>query len=339
MEISPKRPHRLVVCGASGMLASQLIFLVCAEGYVRELVLHGSDLKRLRGVEEEIRDAGFDLELTLTTDLREAVSSGGDIFYATSVRSGSLTREEMLLDNAPSARDTGMAIAEAEGSIHRVVCVSNPSDLVGLSILVHSRLHPEQVMSLSALDTMRYQKELIRALGIRRADILDGWTLGSHDESMAVMRDTPRINGKSLDQLIHEGLLSESKYEEIRHGVVKGGARIIKLRGHTSYQSPAWLAYLMLRATDENPFSLPTARYLHTDGFEHIFLSLPGEIGSRGCFQESLEISKRDYEELKRSYASVREQRDILIENGLLPPIDQWREELHNMLSPEVSCK
>ena len=324
-----KTDRPLIVFGATGLLGSQLVFMACADRFSPHLILHGSHLPRLEGLKAEILEAGFDgIEVTITTDTDEACRQGGYLFYSRSVQSGKQTREEMLLDNAPTAKETGLAIRKAPNSIHRVVCVSNPSDIIGLTLLIHSGLAPEQVFSISALDTTRYIRAIKEVLGIEREDMSGVYTLGSHDMSMAVMRDTVRIKGRSIDKCISEGLMTEEDWYEIQNRVVNGGRMVIKKRGHTAYQSPAYLGYQMLLASDEAVFSYPSARYHNSSLFPHCFLSLPTIIDSKGCHHQRQSYTDRDIEALKCSYQSIRTLRDIAIEHGHLPNTALWEQKL-----------
>ena len=315
-----KTDQPLVVFGATGLLGSQLIFMACADRFSPHLILHGSHLPRLEGLKAEILEAGFEgIEVTITTDTDEACKRGGYLFYSRSVQSGKQTREEMLLDNAPTAKETGLAIRKAPNPILRVICVSNPSDIIGLTLLIHSGLSPEQVFSISALDTTRYIRAMKEVLGVRREDMSGVYTLGSHDMSMAVMRDTVRIKGKAIDEYISEGSMTEEDWAEIQNRVINGGRMVIKKRGHTAYQSPAYLGYQMLLASDESVFTYPSARYHNSELFPHCFLSLPTIIDSSGCHHEPAYYTDRDINALRQSYRSIRSLRDIAIEHGYLP--------------------
>ncbi|MDO4695260.1 hypothetical protein [Porphyromonas sp.] len=319
----------LVVFGATGLLGSQLVFMACMDRFSPHLILHGSHLPRLEGLMAEIVEAGFpDIQITITTDTEEACRHGGYFFYSRSVQSGKQTREEMLLDNMPAAKETGLALKGVKDSVKRVVCVSNPSDIIGLALLVHSGLEVEKVCSISALDTSRYRRALRDVLRVRDEDLSGVYTLGSHDMSMAVMRDTVLIGGKSIDQHIEDGLMTEENWEDIRHRVINGGRMIIKRRGHTAYQSPAYLGYRMLIATDDAPFTYPSSCYHNSTLFPHCFMSLPTCIDDGGCHHLPLSYSSRDVEALSNSYKSISLLRDIAIEHGYLSPLDMWEDRL-----------
>lgn len=320
-----KTQKPLVVFGATGLLGSQFVFMACADRFSPHVILHGSHLPRLEGLRDEILEAGWGgIEVSITTDTHEACRRGGYIFYSRSVQSGKQTREEMLLDNAPTAKETGLAIRRAQEPVHRVVCVSNPSDIIGLTLLVHSGLAPEKVFSISALDTTRYIRAMREILHLDEDDMSGVYTLGSHDMSMAVMRDTVRLKGEDIDGRIARGMMTEEEWAEIHDRVVNGGRMIIKRRGHTAYQSPAYLGYRMMMASDEEPFTYPSARYHNSDLFGHCFFSLPTRIDSNGCQHLPLAYSDRDLEALKRSYLSISNLRDIAIGEGHLPSPDQW---------------
>lgn len=319
----------LIVFGATGMLASELVFLNFACRFSSTVVLHSSSRTRLQGLKDEIEESGFDndeLRILITTDEDEACSYGGNLFFAKSIRAEKQTREEMLLLNAPMAVSVGKAIARAECPIRRVVCVSNPSDLMGLLLLVHSGLAPEAVTALSALDTLRLRRSVARRFGVRDADLSEAYTLGSHDNSMAPMLHRLRVKGQSLEDLGYGAEDFQSLYKEVR----KGGINIYKLRGHTAYQSPAVLSLKMLMADDDTPFRLPFSRYIHSERYPYSFGSLDGVIDSKGAGHTSTPVDKRDLHGLNLAFASIASQRDILIKEGYLPAPETWREELQS---------
>lgn len=314
----------LVVFGATGKLGSELTFYAALARFSRCIVLHGGDEDRLRGVKDELEESDLgDLDIRITTSVDEALSEGGYVFFSRSTRAKLQSRESMLLGNAPLARELGEAVKRCPSSIERVVCVSNPSDLMGMMILVHSGLRPEQVMSLSGLDTMRFRRALSRRLGIPMSRLESALTLGSHDMKMAPMIDLTQVDGRRLSEI-----LSEEEQEDIIREVMYAGTTIYKYRGHTAYQSPAALSLKILMATQEEPFVLPTSRYHHSDRYPYSFGALPTIIDDNGCRHGDLVSSQKDIERLDLAFSSIAKMRDKLIEEGFLPPVEQWREEL-----------
>ena len=184
----------------------------------------------------------------------EAVANGGISFSLKVVPGGAKTREEMLLQNAPFALEAGRAIANVKDKVTRVVCVSNPSDLMGLMLLVHSELHPEKVMSLSLLWILSgFAGLLKRRYMVKEDDLESVYTLGSHDTLMAPMLDMARIKGELLN-------LSSGEKETIVSEVRRSGIGIYKQRGQTALPNPAIHCLRILMATDEHPFIVPNGK-------------------------------------------------------------------------------
>lgn len=316
----------LVVFGATGLLSSDFVFMSCVERFSPHLVLQGSSQSRLQGLKDELEESGFgDLRITITTDIDEACSYGGYALYARSIRAAKQTREEMLLDNAPMAREVGISIRKQGARFERIVCVANPSDLIGLTLLVHSQLPETSVVSLSALDTLRFRRSLMRRLSVGADALEDAYTLGSHDQSMAILLDDVRVHGRTLT----ECGLSAEEIELLEKEVRFGGINIYKLRGHTAYQSPAVLCLRMLEADDATPFTFPSARYHHSERYPYCFGSLPTVIDSSGCRHTPIALSPNDLQRLDAAYQSIACQRDVLIGHGVLPPCSEWHDPLH----------
>lgn len=315
----------LVVIGATGRLSSELVFYSLLQRFSPRLVLCGGSMERLQGLKDEIEESGFgEIDIRITLSMEEAVAEGGYLLYAKSVQSGAKTREAMLLSNAPFAVECGQAIASVRSKVERVVCVSNPSDLMGLTLLVHSGLEPERVMSLSSLDTERFRRSLSRRLGVSVTEMSQVFTLGSHDGAMAPMLDMARVKGASLGQL---GIGLEEETEIVRE-VKYAGISIYKLRGQTAYQSPAVHVLRMLMATDDMPFVIPTARYHHSQRYPYTFGSLPTCIDSSGCHHLSVECTERELVALNGAFASIENMKQQLIEAGYLPEPCEWQSRL-----------
>lgn len=314
----------LVIYGASGMLGSELTFYAALNSFSRRFVLHGSDASRLQGLKDELEESGFDeIDVRITTSVDDALSEGGYVFFARSTRAKLQSRESMLLGNAPLAKELGEAINACTARVQRVVCVSNPSDLMGLLILVHSGLNPDQVMSLSALDTTRFRRSLSRKLGIPMDELGSALTLGSHDMKMAPMIGLARHNGRPISEMLN---LDEQK--DILNEVMYAGTTIYKHRGHTAYQSPAVLSLRMLMADDKTPFVLPTSRYHHSERYPYVFGALPTLIDDKGCRHVELRCHESDLVRLDAAFASIATMRDKLIDEKYLPPCDMWADKL-----------
>lgn len=316
----------LVLLGATGKLSSEVAFYSQLLHFSPHLVLCGSSEERLNGLKDELEEANFcsDLCIETTCSITEATRLGGYILFAKSVRGGAKNREDLLLQNAPYAVETGKALAHVRNKVERVICVSNPSDLMGLTLLVHSGIDPHLVMSLSSLDTERLRRSLCRRLHVRKEEISSAYTLGSHDRQMAPILGSITINGKGLSEM---GMTAKEQDEIVRE-VREAGISIYKQRGQTAYQSPAVHCMKLLMATDNNPFLLPTACYHNSTRYPYSYLSLPTIVDSSGCHHQPIILADNDLKRLDGSFASINQMRDKLIATDLLPPPNTWNVQL-----------
>ena len=75
---------------------------------------------------------------------------------------------------------------------------------------------------------------------------------------MAVFGSHVKIAGRNLTDIIGTEEFPEEEWEEMKKEVTQGGARIIKLRGRSSFQSPSYLSVEMIRAPmGGEPFRFP----------------------------------------------------------------------------------
>ena len=73
------------------------------------------------------------------------------------------------------------------------------------------------------------------------------------------------IDGKPLSELS----LSAERWAEIKHMTIQGGSNIIKLRGRSSFQSPAYQAVKMIEgAMGGEPFTWPAGCFVKAFGYE-----------------------------------------------------------------------
>lgn len=336
----------LVVFGATGLLGSEFVFMSIALSFSKTIVLHSSSMERLEGLRDEIMESGHEeLQVLCTTSVEEACAKGGYIFYARSVRAAKQSREEMLLDNAPMAVEVAEALSHSREPIERVVCVSNPSDLIGLLLLVCGRLLPHQVYSLSALDTLRLRRAVMRYCDLSSVEVEQAFTLGSHDNSMAPMVDSIRILKSGSRYSFYEYLkilgYDQNRYDLLRENLIREvrgcGLNIYKLRGHTAYQSPAYLSLCMMMATDDVPFIYPISSYHHSDEYPYLFGTFPSFLTGSGLEYSSLICTERDHTSLRIAFDSIARQRDILIEKGYLPPMNTWHTALHTKMNVPIT--
>lgn len=319
--------EKLTIVGAAGMIGSNMAQTAIMMGLTPNICLYDPYAPGLEGVAEELFHCGFEgVNITFTSDIKEAltdakyvVSSGG------AARKAGMTREDLLKGNAAIAEEFGKNVKAYCPDVKFIVVIFNPADITGLITLLYSGLKPSQVTTLAALDSTRLRSELAKYFEISPDKIENARTYGGHGEQMAVFASTAKVDGKPLDEIIGTEALPADKWAEMKTRVIQGGANIIKLRGRSSFQSPAYASIeMMAAAMGGKPFRWPAGTYVHTDGFDHIMMAMETTIDKTGVHYQVVEGTPEEKAELEESYKHLCALRDEVIELGVLPPVDQW---------------
>ena len=321
--------EKLVIVGAAGMIGSNMAQTAAMLGLTPNICLYDVYEPGLAGVTEEMRHCGFeDVNFTYTTDVKEAfkdakyiISSGG------APRKEGMTREDLLKGNATVAEQLGKDIKAYCPDVKHVVIIFNPADITGLVTLIWSGLKPSQVSTLAALDSIRLQSELAKHFGVAQSEVTGCRTYGGHGESMAVFASTAKVQGTPLLDLIGTPKLSAEKWAEIKQKTVQGGSNIIKLRGRSSFQSPAYVSVKMIEAAmGGEEFAWPAGRYVSFAGIDHIMMAMEVSITEKGSAYEEVVGTPEEMAELKKSYEHLVKMREEVIALGVLPPVEKWHE-------------
>ena len=321
--------EKLVIVGAAGMIGSNMAQTAAMLGLTPNICLYDVYEPGLAGVTEEMRHCGFeDVNFTYTTDVKEAlkdakyiISSGG------APRKEGMTREDLLKGNATVAEQLGKDIKAYCPDVKHVVIIFNPADITGLVTLIWSGLKPSQVSTLAALDSIRLQSELAKHFGVAQSEVTGCRTYGGHGEAMAVFASTAKVQGTPLLDLIGTPKLSAEKWAEIKQKTVQGGSNIIKLRGRSSFQSPAYVSVKMIEAAmGGEEFAWPAGRYVSFAGIDHIMMAMEVSITEKGSAYEEVVGTPEEMAELKKSYDHLVKMREEVIALGVLPPVEKWHE-------------
>lgn len=318
---------KLTIVGAAGMIGSNMAQTAAMMHLTPNICLYDPFEQGLKGVWEEMRHCGFeDVDFTYTTDIKEAftdtkymISSGG------APRKDGMTREDLLQGNAAIAAQLGKDIKAYCPDLKHLTVIFNPADITGLVALIYSGLKPSQVTTLAALDSTRLQSELAKHFGVRQSQVTNARTYGGHGEEMAVFASTAKVNGTPLLDLIGTEKLTNEEWEKLKERVIKGGATIIKLRGRSSFQSPAYVSVEMMRAAmGGDPFRWPAGCYVNSQGFDNVMMAMETNITIDGVSYSEIKGTPEEMDELKKSYQHLVDLRQQVIEMGIIPPVEQW---------------
>ena len=324
--------EKLVIVGAAGMIGSNMVQSALMMGLTTDICLY--DVFSPEGVAEEMRQSGFgDVKITATTDAKEAftnakyiISSGG------APRKEGMTREDLLAGNCKIAEELGMNIKQYCPNVKHVIIIFNPADLTGLVTLLYSGLKPNQVTTLAALDTTRLQSALAKKFGVMRSEITGCATYGGHGEQMAVFGSHVEIAGRKLTDIIGTPEFTNEEWQQMKEDVTKGGAQIIKLRGRSSFQSPAYLSVEMIRSVmGGEKFNFPVGTYVCNDKYNHIMMAMDTILDENGATYKVPQGTPEENAKLDASYEHLCHMRDELVDLGIVPPISEW-----NKINPNL---
>lgn len=319
--------EKLVIVGAGGMIGSNMAQTACMMRLTPNICLYDVYLPGLEGVVEELRHCGFEgVNITFTDKVEEAfkdakyiVSSGG------APRKDGMTREDLLAGNARIAAELGGNIKKYCPDLKHLTIVFNPADITGLVALIHAGIDPKRVTTLAALDSIRLQSELAKHFDLLQSKVTTTRTFGGHGEQMAVFASTAQIDGKPLESLIGTDKLSNEKWADIRQRVIQGGANIIKLRGRSSFQSPAYCSIEMIRAAMGGAeFPWPSGCFVNNDRYQNIMMAMETKITADGVVISEMKGTDAEMAELDASYHHLAELRDQVIAMGIIPPVAEW---------------
>ncbi|MCZ6633411.1 MAG: malate dehydrogenase [bacterium] len=323
--------EKVAVMGAAGAIGSNLTQTLLASGTASQVAMYDPYGPGLEGAAEEVYHCGFpNVDVTWSTDVGEVLT---DVSYIISSggapRKEGMTREDLTEANAQIAKQLGLDIKQYCPNCKFVLIIFNPADITGLTALVHSGLPPSHVSTLAALDSTRLQTALAQHFNILQSKVTGCRTYGGHGEQMAVFKGGIQIDGTPLDdtlkgQSVNRTSMSAEEWSGIQERVTGGGARIIQLRGRSSFQSPAQQSVFMLRGVLGESYDWPSGAYVSGHGFDQIMMAMPCTLSSEGASWTLPEGTEEDMNALQASYEHLVVLRNEVIEAGILPPLEEW---------------
>ena len=320
--------EKLVISGAAGMIGSNMAQTAIMMGLSSNICLYDVYLPGLEGVVEELRHCSFPgVNITFTDKVEEAfkdakymVSSGG------APRKAGMTREDLLVGNAKIAEQLGKDIKTYCPDLKHCVIIFNPADITGLVTLVYSGLKPSQITTLAALDSTRLQSALAKHFGIAQDKVTTARTYGGHGEQMAVFASTAKIDGKPLTDIIGTPALTDEQWAQMKQDVIKGGAKIIELRGRSSFQSPSFVSIEMIGAAmGGQKFEWPAGCYANNSQFQNVMMAMPSTIDATGVHYTDVKGTATEMADIEASYKHLQAMRDEVISLGVLPAVSEWK--------------
>ena len=323
--------EKVAVLGAAGAIGSNLAQTLLASGTASRVSLYDPYEPGLEGAVEEIYHCGFPgANVTWTADIAEALSGAAYVISSGGApRKEGMTREDLTRDNGLIAKQLGLDIKQYCPECKFVIIIFNPADITGLTTLVHSGLPSGRVSTLAALDSTRLQTALAQHFGVQQDLVTGCKTYGGHGETMAVFKSGTAVDGIPLTEVLAGNTvngvgLTPEAWSGVQAHVTGGGARIIRLRGRSSFQSPAQQSVFMLRGLFGEPYDWPCGAYVNSGEFRNIMMAMPASLSAEGVTCRLPEGTEEDMRALRDSYAHLVGLRDDIIREGILPPLAEW---------------
>ncbi len=322
--------EKLLIVGAGGMIGSNMAQTAAMLGLTSNICLYDIFEPGVHGVADEMAHCAFPgVNITWTVDPKTAftgakyiISSGG------APRKDGMTREDLLKGNCKIAAEFGDFIKKYCPDVEHVVVIFNPADVTALTALIHSGLKPNQLTSLAALDSTRLQQQLAMEFGVQQDKVTGAHTYGGHGEQMAVFASQVKVDGKPLADLP----MTAERWAEIKHATIQGGSNIIKLRGRSSFQSPAYQAVKMIEgAMGGEEFTLPAGCYVSGGKYQNVMMAMPTVIDKTGVHYTDPKGTADEMAALDASYAHLQKMRDEIISLGIIPAVADWKSENPNL--------
>lgn len=322
--------EKLTIVGAGGMIGSNMAQTALMLGLTPNICLYDIFEPGVHGVAEEMHHCGFEgANITWTVDPAVAfkdtkyiVSSGG------APRKEGMTREDLLKGNCKIAAEFGDYIKQYCPDVKHVVVIFNPADVTALTALIHSGLKPNQLTSLAALDSTRLQSNLAAEFGVPQSAVTGAHTYGGHGEQMAVFASKVKVDGKPLAEMG----LSPERFAQIKQETIQGGSAIIKLRGRSSFQSPAYCAIKMIEAAmGGEPFTLPAGTYVSGGKYSNVMMAMPTTIDKDGVHYTEPTGTPEEIAALDASYGHLCKMRDEIIGLDIIPAVADWGKDNANL--------
>ena len=324
---------KVAVLGAAGAIGSNMVQDLLSTGTANRIAMYDPFAAGLEGAAEEIYHCGFPgAQVTWTTNEAEALEGASYIISSGGApRKEGMTREDLLRGNCEIAKGMGENIRKHAPNAEFVIVIFNPADITGLTVLVHSGLQPGKVSTLAALDSTRLQSRLAQHFGVWQDEVTGCKTYGGHGEKMAVFKGELAVQGVKLVDLLRGATvngkgLTPAEWATVQDDVRNGGAKVIKLRGRSSFQSPAHQSVEMLRGRiNGGGYPWPCGVYFREGEFANVMMAADVEFTPDGLSPRVPSGDPEDMAALRESHAHLCKLRDEVIAAGQLPPVAEWK--------------
>jgi len=253
---------------------------------------------------------GFNINLSGTDNYEDTKNSDVIIVTAGVPRKPGMTRDDLLGINLKIIKQVAEGIKKTSPNAF-VICITNPLDVIVMALQKYSGMPKNKIVGMAGiLDTSRFIYFLSQELNVPVQKI-KSLVLGGHGDSMVAMLDFTEVDGKKINELVNEGIITKERLDEIVDRTKKGGAEIVKyLEKGSAFYAPAASGVEMAESYLKNlKKQLPCAAYLNGEyGTKDIYAGVPVIIGSNGVEKiVELNLSAEEKINFEKSIESVKD--------------------------------
>ena len=253
---------------------------------------------------------GFNVSLSGTNNYEDTKNSDVIIVTAGVPRKPGMTRDDLLGINLKIIKQVAEGIKKTYPNAF-IICITNPLDVIVMALQKYSGMPKNKIVGMAGiLDTSRFIYFLSQELNVPVQKI-KSLVLGGHGDSMVAMLDFTEVDGKKINELINEGIITKERLDEIVDRTKKGGAEIVKyLEKGSAFYAPAASGVEMAESYLKNlKKQLPCAAFLNGEyGTKDIYAGVPVIIGSNGVEKiVELNLSAEEKTNFEKSIESVKD--------------------------------
>ena len=252
----------------------------------------------------------FNINLSGTDNYEDTKNSDVIIITAGVPRKPGMSRDDLLEINLKIIKQVAEGIKKTSPNAF-VICITNPLDVIVMALQKYSGMPKNKIVGMAGiLDTSRFIYFLSQELNVPVQKI-KSLVLGGHGDSMVAMLDFTEVDGKKINELVNEGIITKERLDEIVDRTKKGGAEIVKyLEKGSAFYAPAASGVEMAESYLKNlKKQLPCAAYLNGEyGTKDIYAGVPVIIGSNGVEKiVELNLSVEEKKNFEKSIESVKD--------------------------------
>ena len=252
----------------------------------------------------------FNINIIGTSNYADTKNSDVIIITAGVPRKPGMTRDDLLGINLKIIKEVAQGIKQTSPNAF-VICITNPLDVIVMALQKYSGLPKNKVVGMAGiLDSSRFIYFLSQELNVS-VNKIKSFVLGGHGDTMVAMLGSTLIEGKSINELVEDGIISKQRLDEIVDRTKKGGAEIVKyLEKGSAFYAPAASGVEMAESFLKNlKKQLPCAAFLNGEyGTKDLYAGVPVIIGSNGVEKIiELKLSEQEKQNFDKSIKAVQE--------------------------------